>query len=127
MEQAIVHIAAAGTTLNSWAIWDCLLAVYDTVSAATVFSIFRKMREWHLDMSKPPLLQLDQLEHHYQALTTNMVNVPDFLCAMTLLSALLPQWETFVSPRLLQGQNITAVMYQVAKEAILLQWDTQQV
>jgi hypothetical protein len=70
---------------------------------------------------------LDQLEHHYQALTTNTVNVPDFICVMTLLSTIPPQWETFVTPRLLQGQNITTVMYQAVKEAVLLQWDTQQV
>jgi hypothetical protein len=46
---------------------------------------------------------------------------------MTLLSTLPLQWETFITPRLLQGQNITAVMYQAVKEAVLLQWDTQQV
>jgi hypothetical protein len=124
MEQAIAHITVAGAHLTSWEIWDCLWAIYDTVLAAAIFSIFRKMREWCLDVSRPPLLQLDQLEHHYQALTTNMVNILDFICVMTLLSTLPLQWETFVTPRLLQGQNITTVTYQAAKEAILLQWDT---
>jgi hypothetical protein len=90
MEQAIMHITAAGTTLTSRAVWMHLKTIYDVVSAASVFSTFRKTRDWHLDITKPPLPQLDTLENHYQELTTNTVVIPDFIHAMTLLSAVPP-------------------------------------
>ena len=125
MEKVLRNIGT-GVRLSSELIWEELKTIYDTTSATKVFALFRQTREWHLDGNKHPITQLDTLDYLYQQLNTNGVVLDSFIQAMTLLSAILSQWEPFVTPKILEGGAITTVMYRAANDVIQFHWDSLQ-
>ena len=124
--EKVLHNIGTGVRLSSQLIWEELKDIYDTTSAAKVFALFRQTREWHLDGNKHPITQMDTLDYLYQQLDTNGVALDSFIQVMTLLSAILSQWEPFVTPKILKGGAITTITYRVAKEAIQFHWDSLQ-
>ena len=83
-------MAAVGQNPTARLIWEQALAFYGQVSPAKVYALFQQTRQWHLDASKHPQPQLDVLDYLYEQLTSQTVQITDFIHAMTLLSALPP-------------------------------------
>ena len=52
-----------------------------------------------------------------------MVNIANFIKAMTLLCALPPQWEESITTIVMQSGTMTGITYDAAKTAILRHWD----
>jgi hypothetical protein len=83
-------MAAVGTALTACLIWDQVWTLYGQVLPAKVYSLFWQTRHWHLDVSKHLQPQIDALNYLYEQLITQIVQVTNFIKAMTLLSALPP-------------------------------------
>jgi len=75
---------------NAWVELQCL---YGEVSPSQVFKFFKKTVLFWLDTTKPIHHQIDYLDSLYSALTAEQVNLPDFIKAMVLLTALPSAWE----------------------------------
>jgi hypothetical protein len=116
-------MTAVGQNPTARLIWEQALALYGQVSPAKVYALFRKTRQWHLDASKHPQPQLDALDYLYEQLTSQTVQITDFLRAMTLLSALPPPWEESITTIVMQSGTITGITYDAAKTAVSRHWD----
>jgi hypothetical protein len=63
------------------------------------------------------------LDYLYEQLISQIVQVTDFIKAMTLLSALPPHWEEIITAQVMQAGTITGITYNMAKVAINCHWD----
>ena len=115
--------AGVGTASTACLVWQQAEAIYGAITPAKVYSLFRQTRQWHLDRSKHPQPQLDALDYLYKQLTTQMVNIANFIKAMMLLCMLPPQWEESITTIVMQSGTITGITYDAAKTAILRHWD----
>ena len=54
------------------------------------------------------------------------VNLPDFIKAMVLLTALPSSWEAPIIQTVMQGGTITAITFNSTKQTILRYWDAEK-
>ena len=81
---------AVDTASIACLVWEQAEATYSAITPAKVYSLFRQTRQWHLNRSKHPQPQLDVLDYLYEQLTTQTVQITDFIKVMTLLCTLPP-------------------------------------
>ena len=113
-------------TMNAPDAWVELQRVYGDVSPSQVFEFFKRTILFKLDTAKAIRPQIDYLDSLYSALTAEQVNLPDFIKAMVLLTALPSAWEAPIIQTVMQGGTITAITFDSTKETILRYWDTEK-
>ena len=69
---------------------------YGTVTPSQIFGIYRKVLDFHMDASKHPQPQLDDLETHYADMEASGVNIPEFVWVMTLVTHLPVPWSSLL-------------------------------
>src|SRR6266545_1760542 len=90
-------------------IWEQVRAAYSAVSPAQVFGLFRQVMTYRIDVSKNIVPQMDALNSLYQRLAAETVDIPDFLRAMMLMSALPPAWEAPIIVSVMAGGTIASI------------------
>jgi len=106
-------------TMNAPDAWVELQRVYGDVSPSQVFEFFKRTILFKLDTAKAIRPQIDYLDSLYSALTAEQVNLPDFIKAMVLLTALPSAWEAPIIQTVMQGGTITAITFDSTKQTIL--------
>jgi len=104
--------------MNTPDAWDELQRIYGTISPSQVFEYFKRTILFKLDIHKPIRPQIDYLDSLYSALTVEQVNLPDFIKAMVLLTALPSSWEAPIIQTVMQGGTITAITFDSTKQTI---------
>ena len=112
--------------MNAPEAWVELQCLYGAVSPSQVFEFFKKTVLFRLDITKSIHPQIDHLDGFYSALTAEQVDLPDFVRAMQLLTALPNAWEAPVIQQVMSGGTITAITFQHTKETILRYWDAEK-
>jgi hypothetical protein len=112
--------------MNAPDAWDELQRIYGTISPSQVFEYFKRTILFKLDIHKPIRPQIDYLDSLYSALTAEHVDLPNFIKAMVLLTALPSSWEAPIIQTVMQGGTITAITFDSTKQTILQYWDAEK-
>jgi hypothetical protein len=105
--------------MNASDAWVELQCIYGNISPFQVFEFFKCTILFKLDTAKAICPQIDYLDSLYSALTAEQVNLPDFIKAMVLLTALPSAWEAPIIQTVMQGGTITAITFDSTKQTIL--------
>ena len=100
---------AADRQSNHW--WTNLQMQYGTVTPSQIFRIYRKVLDFHMDASKHPQPQLDDLETYYMDMESSGVDVPEFVWVMTLVTRLSAPWNTTLVQVLLATGTVATITW----------------
>jgi hypothetical protein len=79
---------------------------------------------WTLPKQFTPMI--DYLDSLYSTLIVEQVNLPDFIKAMVLLTALPSAWKAPIIQTIMQGSTITTITFNSTKQTILQYWDAEK-
>ena len=107
-------------------IWTRLETDYGTISPTVVFEFYKKTTTFKVDPKRQPRPQIEYLEGLYTHLEAETVDIPDFVQAMTLLTALPHSWEPPIIQAALASGQITQVTLANTKSIILCYWEAER-
>src|SRR3978361_377878 len=102
-------------------VWDNLEETYGKRSAPQIFSMFKQAIEFKISPQSDPSPQILRLDTLFERLTTEQVELPAFVQAMTLLNAITQSWDNIAST-LLQTHDTDTLTFKIIRDQVNSEW-----
>ncbi|KAF7761820.1 hypothetical protein Agabi119p4_9812 [Agaricus bisporus var. burnettii] len=110
---------------NAHNLWKMLKDTYGIAGPSAIYSMFQQTGNFCISGAKEPSAEIAQLEQIYSQLTSNNVEIPPLVQAMTLLGSIPEQWKIASSFLAAKG-DVKDVTFHAVRSAILQEYNQRQ-
>ena len=118
MNSSLAHNILMYGKQNAKSLWNYLRDKYSSPGPTFVFADYQHTRHFQISGNSDPALQITELDTLYTRLEGNKCNVPSFICAMTLLSAIPQSWDNLATFILTSQTLLTQLTWDFVSSAI---------